>query len=77
MKAGKQLVLSSDMAPSEIAGLQSRLKSRFGWGLTADIQPPTLETKVAILMKKALEHSFELSREIATAIASRVEVKYS
>ncbi len=72
-EAGKQLILSSDTPPSKITGLQDRLRSRFGWGLIADIQPPSLETKVAILIKKAAEHGIKLSNEVATAIASRVK----
>lgn len=68
----KQIVLSSDTFPKEIAGLQNRLKSRMEWGLVADIQMPDLETKIAILSKKADLHAIKLSDEVADFIASRV-----
>jgi chromosomal replication initiator protein len=68
----KQIVLSSDTFPKEIAGLQSRLKSRMEWGLVADIQVPDTETKMAILKKKAEIHSIELPDEVAEFIAARV-----
>jgi chromosomal replication initiator protein len=68
----KQIVLSSDTFPKEISGLQSRLKSRMEWGLVADIQTPDLETKIAILNKKAEEQSITLSSEVACFIASRI-----
>ncbi len=68
----KQIVLSSDTFPKEIAGLQSRLKSRMEWGLVADIHIPDIETKIAILKKKADLHTIALSDEVAEFIASRV-----
>lgn len=68
----KQIVLSSDMFPQEIAGLQSRLRSRMGWGLVADIQMPDLETKIAILKKKSDQHRIALPDDVADFIASRV-----
>ncbi len=68
----KQIVLSSDTFPKEIAGLQSRLKSRMEWGLVADIQLPDLETKIAILKKKALANNLNLPDDVADFIASRV-----
>lgn len=68
----KQIILSSDTFPQEITGLQGRLKSRMEWGLVADIQFPDLETKTAILCKKAEQHRLTISEEVADYIASRV-----
>lgn len=68
----KQIVLSSDMFPEEIKGLQSRLTSRMEWGLVADMQTPDLETKIAILSKKAEMHNIILDDEVSLFIASRV-----
>ena len=68
----KQIVLSSDTFPKEITGLQGRLKSRMEWGLVADIQTPDIETKIAILKKKADAHSINLPDDVADFIASRV-----
>lgn len=68
----KQIVLSSDTFPKEIKGLQSRLKSRMEWGLVADMQTPDLETKIAILKRKADQHQIELCNDVATFIASKV-----
>lgn len=68
----KQIVLSSDTFPKEIAGLQGRLKSRMEWGLVADIQIPDLETKIAILKKKAETNMVHLPSDVANFIASRV-----
>lgn len=68
----RQIVLSSDTFPKEIAGLQNRLKSRMEWGLIADIQLPDLETKIAILKKKASAHNINLDDDVADFIAMRV-----
>lgn len=68
----KQIILSSDTFPQEIKGLQNRLKSRMEWGLVADIQMPDLETKIAILKKKATLNNMHLADEVADFIASRV-----
>lgn len=68
----KQIILSSDTFPKEITGLQSRLKSRMEWGLVVDIQTPDLETKIAILKKKADMHNINLNDEVADFIAGRV-----
>ena len=70
--AHKQVVLSSDRPPKEIPTLEERLVSRFEWGLVTDIQPPDMETKVAILQKKAEREGFTVSTDIAQYIASLV-----
>ncbi len=69
----KQIVISSDQPPRLISNLEERISSRFEWGLIADIQPPTLETKVAILQKKAEEENLELPQDIALVMASRLK----
>jgi len=69
----KQIVLSSDALPREIPTLEERLRSRFQWGLTADIQAPDLETKIAILRKKADAEDMLLPDDVAIFIASRIK----
>jgi chromosomal replication initiator protein len=71
-EAQKQIVFTSDAPPKDIESLEERLRSRFEWGLIADIQPPDLETKVAILRKKAEEKKIDLSHDVALFIAERV-----
>jgi chromosomal replication initiator protein len=71
-EAQKQIVFTSDAPPKEIPTLEERLRSRFEWGLIADIQPPDLETKVAIVEKKAEEKRIKLPTEVARFIADRV-----
>ena len=70
--AGKQIILSSDKPPREIAKLEERLVSRFEWGLLADISKPDLETRVAILKKKAEEELLNVDDQVLTMIAERV-----
>ncbi|HEY7387439.1 MAG TPA: chromosomal replication initiator protein DnaA [Bryobacteraceae bacterium] len=69
----KQIVISSDAPPKEIPGLVERLRSRFEWGLIADIQPPDLETKMAILDKKAEASGIELPDDVRTFVASKTK----
>jgi chromosomal replication initiator protein len=71
-EAQKQIVVASDRPPRELAEIEDRLRSRFEWGLIADIQPPDLETKVAILMKKAENEHTVLPTEVALFIASNI-----
>lgn len=72
-EANKQIVISSDRTPKEIPTLEDRLRSRFEWGLITDIQPPDFETRVAILRKKAEQDNLDLSDEVMTAIAARIQ----
>ncbi len=69
---GKQIVLSSDRPPKELKGLDDRLLSRFQWGLTADIQPPDLETRIAILRKKSENDGIDLPQEVIECVATNV-----
>jgi len=69
---GKQIVLSSDVPPKELRGLDDRLISRFQCGLTADVQPPDLETRIAILRKKSEENSLDLPADVLEFVAANV-----
>lgn len=69
---GQQIILTSDRFPKEIEGLEERLKSRFGWGLTVQVEPPELETRVAILVRKADDVGISLPHEIAFFIAQKI-----
>jgi chromosomal replication initiator protein len=72
LEGGQQMILTCDRYPKEIKGLEERLKSRFGWGLTVAVEPPELETRVAILMKKAEQINLELPHDAAFFIAQRI-----
>ena len=72
-QSGKQIVLSGDRPPKEIDGIEERLLSRFQWGLTVDIQPPDLETRIAILQNKAEEDGIRLGRDVTEFIARHVK----
>lgn len=72
LEGGQQMILTCDRYPKEIKGLEERLKSRFGWGLTVAVEPPELETRVAILLKKAEQENIPLPSDAAFFIAQRV-----
>jgi chromosomal replication initiator protein len=72
LEGGQQMILTCDRYPKEIDGLEERLKSRFGWGLTVAVEPPELETRVAILMKKATHARIDLPPDAAFFIAQRI-----
>lgn len=72
LESGQQMILTCDRYPKEVAGLEERLRSRFGWGLTVAVEPPELETRVAILMKKAEELNKNLPHDVAFLIAQRI-----
>ena len=72
LEGGQQMILTCDKYPKEINGLEERLKSRFGWGLTVAVEPPELETRVAILMKKAESAGIDLPHGAAFFIAQRI-----
>jgi chromosomal replication initiator protein len=70
--ASKQIVISSDRAPKRLVTLEDRLRSRFEWGLLTDVQPPELETRIAILRKKAIQEGLNAPPEVLEYIASRI-----
>jgi chromosomal replication initiator protein len=72
LEGQRQIILTCDRYPKEVNGLEERLKSRFGWGLTVAIDPPELETSVAILMSKASADDIDLPAEVAFFIAKRI-----
>jgi len=72
LEGQQQVILTSDRYPKEIEGVEERLKSRFGWGLTVAVEPPELETRVAILMSKAEQSNIELPYEVAFFVAKRI-----
>ena len=71
-EAGKQIVVTSDKPPHEIVGFEERLRSRFQWGLIADVQPPEVETRVAILKKKASNYNITLSEDVALFLSTHL-----
>ena len=72
-EANKQIIISSDRPPRDIPTLEDRLRSRFEWGLITDIQPPDLETRIAILRKKSLLENIEIPNDVMVFIASRID----
>ena len=72
LEGQQQVILTCDRYPKEINGVEERLKSRFGWGLTVAVEPPELETRVAILMSKAEQTNLNLPYEVAFFVAKRI-----
>ena len=72
IEGGQQIILTCDRYPREVEGLEDRLKTRFGWGLSVAVEPPELETRVAILMQKARQQNMMMSEESAFFIARRL-----
>lgn len=72
-EANRQLIISSDRPPKDIPTLEERLRSRFEWGLTADIQPPDLETRIAILRKKANDDNLVIDQDVLSYIATHIQ----
>ncbi|GMQ82192.1 MAG: chromosomal replication initiator protein DnaA [Rhodothermia bacterium] len=72
-QSGKQIVLSADRPPRDIQGIEERLLSRFQWGLSADLQSPDLETRIAILQRKAVEDGIQISHEILEFVAHNIK----
>ncbi len=72
LEGNQQIILTSDCYPKEIDGVEDRLKSRFGWGLTVIIEPPELETRVAILLTKAKQNRIDLPHEVAFFMAKKI-----
>ena len=73
LEGGQQMILTCDRYPKEVVGLEERLKSRFGWGLTVSIEPPDFETRVAILMNKAQEKGVQLEEPVAFLVARHLQ----
>lgn len=73
LEKNQQIILTSDKHPKEIIGMEDRLKSRFGWGLTVAINPPGFKTRISILIKKAEENNIKLSKKVAFFIAKRLK----
>jgi chromosomal replication initiator protein len=71
-QSGKQIVLSADRPPREIPGIEERLLSRFQWGLSADVQPPEFETRIAILQRRAEDDGIQIARDVVEFIAHHV-----
>src|SRR5699024_11207777 len=69
----KQIVLTSDKAPKDLSGLEERLLSRFKWGLSADLQAPDLETRIAILKKKAYYDGIDLTEDVIEYVAKQID----
>ena len=72
LESRQQIILTCDRYPKEVDGIEARLRSRFGWGLTVSIEPPDFETRVAILQKKAVERGLELDDSVTFLIAKRM-----
>ena len=72
LESRQQIILTCDRYPKEVDGIEARLRSRFGWGLTVSIEPPDFETRVAILQKKAMERDLELDDSVTFLIAKRI-----
>ena len=72
-EAGKQIVLSSDRFPKEMPSMEERLRSRFEWGLIADLQPPDVETRIAILRKKSEEEGIAINEEVIQLLAANLK----
>jgi chromosomal replication initiator protein len=70
--ADKQVVITSDLPPKQLAGFEERMRSRFEWGLITDVQPPDLETRIAILSKKAITDRLSVPGDVLSFIASRI-----
>jgi chromosomal replication initiator protein len=70
--ANKQVVITSDVPPKLLSGFEERMRSRFEWGLLTDVQPPDLETRIAILRKKAIQERLSVTDEVLEFIASRI-----
>ncbi|MCA1777829.1 MAG: chromosomal replication initiator protein DnaA, partial [Xanthomonadaceae bacterium] len=72
LESRQQIILTCDRYPKEVEGIETRLRSRFGWGLSVPIEPPDFETRVAILLKKAMEAGLDLDESVAMLIARRM-----